>query len=482
MSISTRVTHLRYRRTRIVATLGPASRDPAVIRELVRSGVNTFRLNFSHGSQEDHAETYRRVREAAQELGSQIGVLADLCGPKIRVGQFAGGGIELAVGAAVTVTTRDVAGEPGLIPSYYRELAGDVQPGSRILLDDGRLELEVTGIEGTEIPCRVIRGGRLKDRKGMNLPGVEVSAPALPPKDRSDAVFAARLGVDFVALSFVRRAADVAELRGILEGIGSRARIIAKIEKPEALEDIEAILMESDGLMVARGDLGVELPPEEVPVAQVQLVELGRREGKPVIVATQMLESMMTDSRPTRAEVSDVGGAVMSGADAVMLSGETAAGAHPVEAVRIMDRICREVEGYLWERGGFASLAGGAGAQENRLEDAVSRAIAQLSRDLMVRAVVVLDADGRTAAKVAAGRPQAPVVVGATDPERLRRMALLWGVIPVQMEAAATGMGEAARNLALDLGLARPGDHTLEIHGFHADPALDMPAVRVVRV
>ena len=467
-----------------MATLGPASHDPAIIRDLIQAGVNTFRLNLSHGTHADHEASFRRVRAAADDLGACVGILADLCGPKIRVGHFPGGGIDLVPGAAVTVTTREVEGAPGLVPSYYRELAGDVVVGSRILLDDGRLELEVTALDGTEIACRVLRGGRLQNRKGMNLPGVNVSAPALTPQDREDARLAARLGVEYVALSFVRRAVDVAELRALLVAAGSSARIIAKIEKPEALEDIDGILAASDGLMVARGDLGVELPPEEVPVAQAQLVERGRREGKPVIVATQMLESMITDSRPTRAEVSDVAAAVMSGADAVMLSGETAAGAHPVAAVQIMDRVCREVEGYLWERGGFASLAGpseGANGSPARLEDAVTRAIAQLSRDLMVRAVVVLHADGRTAATVSAARPQAPVLVGAEDLQHLRSLTLLWGVVPAGLVPSGEA-DEAARQLALDLDLARPGDHLLVVDGFQNDPQRDAPAVRVVRV
>ncbi len=488
MSISTRVIRLRHRRTRIVATLGPASDRVETIRELIRAGANTFRLNLSHGTHENHAEVHRRVREVAESEGAFIGILADLCGPKIRVGHFPGGGIDLIPGKTVTITTREVEGAEGLIPSHYRELAGDVKPGNRVLMDDGRLEVEVVSVLGSEIECRVVRGGRLRDRKGINLPGVEVSAPALTPEDREDARFAARLGVEFVALSFVRRSSDVLELRRLLSEVGSNARIIAKIEKPEALEEIEGILEASDGIMVARGDLGVELPPEEVPVAQAQLIEMARNEAKPVIVATQMLESMMTDSRPTRAEVSDVGGAVTSGADAVMLSGETAAGAHPVEAVRIMDRVCREVEGYLWERGGFGTLAGETVRtaptpeyQPIRLQDAIARAVSQLSRDLMVRAVVVLEGDGRTAAMVSAGRPQAPVLVGSADPGTLRSLSLFWGVVPALDPEIGGSRAVDVRRLVEEHSLASPGDHILEVSGFHEDPEREVPAVRVVR-
>ncbi len=483
MTISEPVTHLRHRRTRIVATLGPASQEVETVRDLIRAGVDTFRLNLSHGTHADHEEAFHRVRDAATELGASVGVLADLCGPKIRVGSFPDGGIDLPANGRITLTTRNVEGAPGLVPSGYRELADDVEPGDRILLDDGRLELEVEELEGTEITCRVVRGGRLKTRKGMNLPGVRISAPALTEQDRDDARFAAGLGVDYVALSFVRRPADVHELRTLLGEAGSGARIVSKIEKPEALREIDGILAASDALMVARGDLGVELPPEEVPVAQVQLMEMARRAGKPVIVATQMLESMMTDSRPTRAEVSDVGGAVMSGTDAVMLSGETAAGAHPVEAVRIMDRVCREVEGYLWERGGFGSLTSEPGPERpTRIEDAVSRSISQLSRDLMVRAVVVLDADGRTAAKVSAGRPQAPILVGSSVPELLRSLSLLWGVVATRIHEGDERDGTLARRVAVEGELAGPGDHILEVRGFHPDPALEMPSVKVIRV
>jgi pyruvate kinase len=339
------VTLLKRRRTRIVATIGPASEKPAVLEELIRSGVDVFRLNCSHSDHARHRSAYEAIRAASLRVGSPVAVLADLCGPKIRVGKFEEGKIELSDGQYVVVTTRDVVGGPGLIPSQYPALDHDVHPGDRILLDDGLIELRVERVADRDIGCRIISGGILKDRKGMNLPGVSVSAPALTDKDQEDANFALELGVDFLALSFVRRPSDVEDLKRLIAAKGQSTPVIAKIEKPEALTAINDILDAADAIMVARGDLGVELSPEVVPIVQQDLVFQARRKSKPVIVATQMLESMVENAWPTRAEVSDVSTAVFSGADAVMLSAETSVGAHPIEAVRMMDRVARQVEG-----------------------------------------------------------------------------------------------------------------------------------------
>jgi pyruvate kinase len=493
--VDTAVQRLKRRRTKIVATLGPASTSAEKVRALIRAGVDVFRLNFSHGSHDEHRETFTRVRELAESEDRPVGVLADLCGPKIRAGRFAGGEVDLTRGARVTVTVRDVEGGPGLIPSRYERLAGDVKPGDRILLDDGLIELKVESVGGTEIACSVVEGGRLKDRKGMNLPGVAVSAPSLTEQDRADAAFALDLGVDFIALSFVRRASDVLELRALVEERGGGSPgIIAKIEKPEALEDIEAILQVSDGIMVARGDLGVELPPEQVPIAQSQLVDVARRAGRPVIVATQMLESMVKNARPTRAEVSDVSTAVLSGADAVMLSAETASGDHPVRAVEMMDRVARHAEGYLWGRGGFGSLVPASetaaplpddpvAVARIRLEDAVANATSQLSRDLMVRAIVVFTRSGWSAGMVAAARPQAPVIAVSPEPATRRRINLLWGVVPMTGDLSdAAGLHEEARRVARSSGLAREGEHILRVWGFHHEPHLNVPTLSVLRV
>lgn len=485
MPVVTGVRRLHRRRTKIVATLGPATEDPLVLEGLVRAGANVFRLNFSHGEHKLHAEMVRRVRRAAQALGATVGILADLGGPKIRAGLFRGGAVELREGETVTVTTREVLGGPGLIPSQYAGLAQDVGPGDRILLDDGTLELEVLEVEGSEVRCRVVTGGTLKDRKGMNLPGVAVSAPALTDKDRLDAAFALDLGIDFLALSFVRRASDMEELRRLRDSLGGEALLVAKVEKLEALERVEEILEAADGIMVARGDLGVELPPEKVPIIQSQLVALARQKEKPVIVATQMLESMVRNPRPTRAEVMDVFHAVNDGADAVMLAAETASGAFPVQAVETMDRVIREAEGYLWERQGLGGISPGVGGGEKpmKLEEAVARATALLSWDLMVKGIVVYTRSGWTAGKVSAGRPQAPILAAMTDSVAQRRTTLFWGVEPVLVETLDPDpTRNQTRQLVREHALAQEGDYVLEVRGFQWDPKLNVPTISVCRV
>src|SRR6185295_12888639 len=300
--------------------VGPASSTVEALVGLIEAGVDVFRLNFSHGTHESHGKVFEAIRAASARAKKQVAVLGDLCGPKIRVGTFEGGGIDLAWGGEVVVTVREVEGKPGLIPSEYRALAADVVPGDRVLLDDGKMQLQVKAVEGTEIRCEVLAGGRLTDRKGMNLPGVRVSAPALTEKDKADAAFAVKLGVDYLALSFVRAPTDVADLKALLRDLRAETPVIAKIEKPEALDTIGGILEVADAIMVARGDLGVEMAEEEVPLIQ------------------QMLESMIESARPTRAEVTDVAAAALSRVDAVMLSAETASGKHPREAVATMDR------------------------------------------------------------------------------------------------------------------------------------------------
>jgi pyruvate kinase len=471
---------LSQRRTRIVATVGPASSAPEVLDALIRAGVNVFRLNLSHGDHADHRTNFERIRRAAGVR--PIAVLADLCGPKIRVGRFPGGQVELVPGEVVTVTTRpDAVGGPGLIPSQYEALARDVRPGDRILLDDGLLELRVESTDGVDVRCRVVTGGVLRDRKGMNLPGVPVSAPALTDKDRDDARFALELGVDFLALSFVRRPNDVTALKALVHSLGQATPVIAKIEKPEALDALDEILEASDGIMVARGDLGVELPPESVPIVQRELVVRARHKARPVIVATQMLESMMHNPRPTRAEVSDVSHAVFSGADAVMLSGETAAGDYPVAAVEMMDRVARQAESWQWVEGGFRALTvdDWTGRTVLPLRSALARSTAQLSRDLRVRAVAVRTQSGVSAAVVSATRPAAPIVALATDPAVCRRLNLLWGVVPRRISAEDfERSGEAARREVKELGLAEAGQVILKLAGFGQNE----PSVTVLTV
>lgn len=455
---------LKRRRTKIIATIGPASADQRTVKQLVDAGVDIFRLNMSHGDHESHRAAYETIR-AATSSPAAVGILADLSGPKMRVGRFEGGSVELIPGSSVTMTTRDVLGRPGIIPSQYDGLARDARPGCRVFLDDGFLELRVESVQRTEVGCTVVQGGRLSDRKGINLPDVEMSAPALTDKDRVDAQFASELGVDWFALSFVRRAEDVDELRSLLPAPRDLG-IIAKVEHPEAIDNLDSLLASADGIMVARGDLGVELPPERLPVVQRDLVGRARATTKTAIVATQMLESMCQNPRPTRAEVSDVSTAVFSGADAVMLSAETATGRHPVRAVAMMDRIAREVEAHLWtERGFFFESKDDLPLLP--VYDAVARSTAQLSRDLQVRAIVALSTSGKTARVISSARPAAPIVAVTPSEGVFRRMTMLWGTVPqLASEDEIRDPHPLARRLVRQLGLAQPSQPILFVSGF----------------
>jgi pyruvate kinase len=487
MPISTNTPLLKFRRAKIVATLGPASIGDDCIAHLIRAGADVFRLNMSHGDHPTHEAAYRAVRRIAEELGRTIAIFADLCGPKIRVGKFADGGIELVAREQVTITIRDVLGGRGVIPSRYRGIVEDVRPGQRILLADGLMTLEALEVSREEVLCRVVHGGRLTDRKGINLPDSAVSAPSLTEKDRADAQLMLDLGVDYLALSFVRRASDITDLRKIIDERGSRTGIIAKIEHPESLQNAEAIIGASDAVMVARGDLGVELPPEHVPMVQQRLVEMGRRMQRPVIVATQMLESMIENPRPTRAEVSDVATAVTSGADAIMLSGETASGKHPVAAVAMMDRVARQVEAHLWQKSQFGSLRIRSGEEAPpeagsvaAYADALACATAALSRDLWVRGIVVTSTSGLSLLAVTAARPGAPVILLSDDPATKRRVQLAWGLAAVRPREA--DVVAQARRVVQELSLAAPGHTIMVVGGFSADPMQNRPSITLVTV
>lgn len=396
---------------------------------------------------------------------------------------FQNGEIELIQGSEVTVTTRDLIGETGLIPSQYQQLADDVEKGNRILLNDGAMELSVLSVSGEDILCKVIHGGILKDKKGINLPGVNISAPSLTDKDREDAEFMLGLGVDFLALSFIRTAQDVHDLRELIDNKQSATAIVAKIEKPEALENASKIIEATDAIMVARGDLGVELNPEQVPVAQSQLIDLARRQFKPVIVATQMLESMIENPRPTRAEVTDISYAVSLGTDAIMLSAETAAGDYPVEAVRIMHRIVCQTESYLWNHGGYPNITQKKNGKPIPIWDSIANTVSKLSRDLEVRAVMVLSQSGMSAATVSSARPAAPVVAVSSDETVCRKLTLLWSVIPLLSEEAGTvNPNTLTRSVARELKLADAGEHVLLVRGFHQDPNKNTPSITVISV
>jgi pyruvate kinase len=389
----------------------------------------------------------------------------------------------LTDGDRVTVTTRPVDGHAALIPCQYAGLAGDVRPGSRVLLADGSLELRAERVDGTEIACVVLHGGPLRDHQGINLPGTPVSAPALTDKDRDDARFAVSLGVDYLALSFVRDATDISELRELVAGAGDDAPwLIAKIERPEALDHIHAIVEASDAIMIARGDLGVELPPEDVPVAQRQLVVQARARHKPTIVATQMLESMIEHPQPTRAEVSDVSTAVYGGADAVMLSAETASGRYPLRAVEMMNRIARRVESAEWAEHRFGVPAAAAADDHDQpVADAFAEAVALLSRDLGVRAIVVVTGNGATAQVLSSARPAAPLLALCASAGLAQRLALSWGVIPIVDAGAEADAASAARAAAMAHGLCQAGDHLLLVSGFGSRLEPEAPSLAVLR-
>jgi pyruvate kinase len=482
MPININMPHLSSRKTKIIATLGPASDTPEVIRALIKAGVNIFRLNMSHGEHQSHRQLYQIIRESAEALHQHITIFADLCGPKIRTGRFKDGSILIKTGDQVVVTTRDVLGEDNLIPCQYRALADDVTIGDRILLDDGKFELKVIAKKGQDISCVVIYGGELKNNKGINLPGVNVSCPSLTDKDRADALFALDLGVDYLALSFVRKAEDITDLRQLITANGYDTHIIAKIEKPEALLNGQEIINAADAIMIARGDLGVELNPEDVPIAQHQLIRSARALNKPVIVATQMLESMIENSRPTRAEVTDVSNAVYSSTDAVMLSGETAAGHFPIEAVEMMSRVIVQTEAFMREQDTFGKLA----HRDNELKplpfgDAFADATAQLCFDIQAKAIVSITSGGMSVVTLSSARPAAPLIAISANKWVCQRMNLYWGVIPIHADDAGhSHPNKLARHHAIETKLANEGDNVIIVRGFHQDHSLSSPTITML--
>ncbi|CAL9398785.1 Pyruvate kinase [Nocardiopsis dassonvillei] len=410
------------RRAKIVATLGPATSSPEILRKLVHAGLDVARLNLSHGTHDDHSANLANLRAAAEEVGRAVGVLADLQGPKIRVGTFADGPVELNVGDEFTITTDDIPGNADRVSTTYKGLPGDVRPGDRVLIDDGRIVLECTKTTSTDVHTRVIYGGTVSNHKGLNLPGVAVSVPALTEKDEEDLRWALRNGVDMVALSFVRSPADAEECHRIMDEEGLTVPLIAKIEKPQAVERLQDIIEVFDAVMVARGDLGVELPLENVPMVQKRAIERCRDKAKPVIVATQMLESMIGAPRPTRAETSDVANAVLDGADAVMLSGETSVGRYPVETVETMARIIGAAEqeslraSHILNR--VPETTGGA----------IARAAAEIGATIGAKALVAFTMSGETARRLARYRSPIPLLAFTTETATRGRLSLTWGV------------------------------------------------------
>jgi pyruvate kinase len=468
----------RHRQTKIVATLGPASASPEMIARLFATGADVFRLNFSHGSHEDHARNVAIVRALEAEVGRPIGLLADVQGPKLRVGRFTGGRVHLSPGQAFTFDQDPTPGNARRVQLPHPEIIAAASSGTTLLLDDGKLRLRVVRNRGGHLECEVVTGGPLSDRKGVNVPDVPLSIPALTVKDRADMEFALGQGVDFIGLSFVQRPEDVAEAREIAAG---RAWIVSKIEKPQALEQLDAIIALSDAVMVARGDLGVELPPEEVPLAQKRIVRAARAAGRPVIVATQMLESMIAAPAPTRAEASDVAGAVFDGADAVMLSGETAAGQYPVEAVSMMDRIVSRVEA---DPGWRQIMDAGRPEVDGSVSAAIAAAASQIARSVDAKAIAAFTSSGKTALRLARERPCQPVLALVTELPVTRRLCLAWGVHAVHAEDAKTMTEAVARaaRLARDEGFARMGDTVVVAAGIPFGQVGSTNSLRVTTV
>jgi pyruvate kinase len=449
------------RRAKIVCTLGPATSSPERIRDLVQAGMDVARLNFSHGTREDHKQIYQLVREAADAEGRAVGILADLQGPKIRLGRFAAGPVEWRTGEEIRITVEDVAGTHDRVSTTYVGLANDAHPGDRLLVDDGKVGLRVTKVEGLDVVCEVIEGGTVSDNKGISLPGMNVSVPAMSEKDIADLEFALGLRVDFVAMSFVRSPADIDAAHQVMDRVGGgRLPVIAKLEKPEAVDNLEAIVLAFDGIMVARGDLGVELPLENVPLVQKRAIQIARENAKPVIVATQMLDSMIANPRPTRAEASDVANAVLDGTDAVMLSGETSVGRYPVKTVQTMAQIVEAVE------------SGSPGVPPlNHVPRTKRGVLSYAARDigerLNARALVAFTQSGDTVRRLSRLHSRLPLLAFTPVPAVRSQLALTWGTetFLVDQVESTDAMVRQVDGAMLSIGRAELGDLVVVVAG-----------------
>ncbi len=448
-----------FRRTKIVATVGPASDTEEQLNLLMDAGVDVFRINFSHGSHEKTAEVIASIRKLSSQRQKAVAILGDLQGPKIRTGVMVDNALKLEAGSVVTITSREVLGESTIIPTIYKNLPRDVKKGDRILIDDGLMELEVQHSEGTEVRCRVINGGILKNHKGINLPGVKVSAPALTEKDLADLEFCISQELDYVALSFIRKASDVHALKTILESKGSGLMVVAKIEKPEAVENFDTILEATDAVMVARGDLGVEISPERVPLIQKSIIRKCNEAGKPVITATQMLESMITNPRPTRAETSDVANAILDGTDAIMLSGETASGKYPIEAVKVMVNVAENVERDPQLRTkSYRRVTDIYGRPH--VTEAIGQGACHIADSIGAEAILAFTQTGGTAALVSKYRPALPIFAVTPSQSVRRRMALYHGVRSLQVEIQGNTEDQisSVEKAVLETGMLKEGD------------------------
>lgn len=470
------------RRAKIVCTLGPATASASRLAELIDAGMDVARLNFSHGTQAEHSVVYDTVRRIAAERGRAVGVLADLQGPKIRLGRFAEGPVFWANGEHVVITTAACAGDHDRVSTTYDGLASDVRPGDRLLVNDGKIELRVLAVDTDDVHCEVVHGGPVSDNKGISLPGVAVSVPPLSEKDIEDLKFALELGVDMVAMSFVRAPEEVKLAHAVMDEMGKRVPVMVKLEKPEAVSGLPAIVDAFDGLMVARGDLGVEMPLEQVPLVQKRAIILCRQAAKPVIVATHMLDSMVADLRPTRAEVSDVANAVFDGADAVMLSAETSVGAYPAHTVQTMGRIVVTAEDSLRQRKAPETIL--REDEDAGISDAVAAAACELGRRIGAVALCCFTRSGDTAMRLAKQRSPLPLIAFAHNESVRARLAFSWGIqsaVLAPSSTAETMPAEVSRGLS-DLGIAHPGSLVVVVSGSRSGVAGYTDRMRVLRI
>ena len=450
------------RRTKIVATIGPSTQSESVITELIKAGVTTFRLNFSHGDHEDHAERIKTIRKVSSELDLHIGILQDLQGPKIRLGRFKDGPVKVKKGELFSLTSKDVECNNKIANVTYEKLTDEVSVGKRILLDDGRVEMIVEKIDNKDnlLICKVTVGGVLSNNKGVNFPDVQLSVKALTDKDKKDLEFGLKSGVDWIALSFVRNPSDINEIKDLINEHGYSTPVVAKIEKFEAIDQIDSVLPLCDGVMVARGDLGVEMPPEEVPLLQKELIKKANTLGIPIITATQMLDSMASSPRPTRAEVSDVANAILDGTDAVMLSNETAVGDYPIEAVKTMATIARRIERDYPQKAIESHLP-------STIPNAISAAVSSISRQLDAAAIIPLTKSGATAHNVSKFRPPTPILATTSEKSVARRLQLAWGVTPILIESQerAAKIFSIAMQIAQEMNILKQGDLVVQTAG-----------------
>jgi len=461
---------LNSKHTKIVATIGPASRDPEVLRKMIRAGMNVARINFSHGDHKTHGKTIDTVRQIAEEEGAVVAILCDIQGPKIRIGKLEKEPIMLAPGDKITLTLDDVVGKNGIVSLPHPEFVKDIEAGTTLLLDDGNLQFKVNETTAKTVVCEVVIGGPLKSRKGVSAPNAKLTLSAITDKDRGDIEFALSKDCDYMAMSFVRSADDIRELRWLMKHLGKDAAVIAKIEMGEALENIEEIISVCEGIMVARGDLGVETPAEEVPFHQKRIIALCNQAAKPVITATQMLESMTQNPRPTRAEASDVYNAIIDGTDAIMLSAESAAGKYPVRAVEVMTNIAQIAEQHMQEANSdvhIVSTTSKATKESEYISDAISKATFDISQTIHPTAIVTTSLSGYTTRRVAKERPSTPILCMTPNATTQRRMALVWGVIPLLVQEFSTidEMISIIVRAAHDKQLVHRGDKLVIIAG-----------------